>query len=44
MAPEAREGIIDNVGWLLWQLPNDSEAIGHGFGCRSIFDDGCFLL
>jgi hypothetical protein len=34
MAAEAREGISDDVGWLLWPLLDDSEAIRHGFGDR----------
>jgi hypothetical protein len=36
MAAEAREGIGDDVGWLLWPSPDDSEAIGHGFDGRSM--------
>jgi hypothetical protein len=32
MAAEAREGISDDVGWLLWPSDDDSEAIGHHFG------------
>ena len=39
MAAEAKEGIADNVGWLLWPSSDDSEAIGHGFGGRSM---GCW--
>ena len=38
MAAEAREGISDDVGWLLWPSSDDSEAIGHGFGGRSMVD------
>jgi hypothetical protein len=35
LATEARGGISDGVGWLLWPLSDDLEAIGHGFGGRS---------
>jgi hypothetical protein len=35
-AKEAREGISDGVGWLLWPSSDDLEAIGHGFGGRSM--------
>jgi hypothetical protein len=37
-AAEAREGISDGVGWLLWPSSDDLKAIGHGFGCRSMVD------
>ena len=37
-ATEARGGISDDVGWLLWPSSDDSEAIGHGFGGRSMVD------
>jgi hypothetical protein len=35
-ATEAREGISDGVGWLLWPSSDDLKAIGHGFGGRSM--------
>ena len=35
-ATEARGDICDGVGWLLWPSPDDSEAIGHDFGGRSV--------
>jgi hypothetical protein len=41
-ATEAREGIGDGVGWLLWPSSDDLEAIGHGFGGRSMMD-GCVV-
>jgi hypothetical protein len=42
MATEAREGISDGVGWLLWPLSDDLKAIGHGFGGQSLVDC-CFV-
>jgi hypothetical protein len=41
-ATEARGGISDGVVWLLWLLSDDLEAIGHGFGGRSVMD-GCVV-
>ncbi len=45
-AAEARGGISDGVGWLLWPLSDDLEAIGHGFDSivSSIVDDGVCVL
>jgi hypothetical protein len=38
---EARGGINDGAGWLLWPSSDDLEAIGHGFDGQSMVD-GCF--
>jgi hypothetical protein len=35
LVTEARGGISDGVGWLLWPSSDDLEAIGHGFSGRS---------
>jgi hypothetical protein len=40
-AMEARGGINDGAGWLLWPSSDDLEAIGHGFDGQSMVD-GCF--
>jgi hypothetical protein len=40
-ATEAGGGISDGAGWLLWPSSDDSEAVRHGFGGRSMVD-GCF--
>jgi hypothetical protein len=39
---EAREGIGDGVGWLLWPSSDDLEAIRHGFG-GPLMMDGCVV-
>jgi hypothetical protein len=41
-ATEAREGIDNGVGWLLWPSSDDLETIGHGFSGRSMVD--CCVL
>ena len=41
IASEARGGISNGVGWLLWPSDMVSVAIGHGFGGR-LMVDGCF--